>query len=181
MLKMMIRACGSSAPPLANPGVLLGLLMGVGAVAGRDKLTISADAALAPLGPWLEQLVAESRIPVVQVWDRTPDPIDMLVGFDHSQLGTMVAEYFLGKGHDRFACVFAGDSRAQTRMRGFADRVREAGGVMLRADTVPAPSTIQLGREFMRALAPRLDIQSLATLADHDSILLLSRSLRQRT
>ena len=120
----------------------------------RPDAILITGAAYAP-SAW--QMLMEAGIPLVEVWERTPRPIDMVVGFDHAELGASVADFFLAKGHDRFACVFAGDSRAQTRMRGFADRVREAGGVMLRADTVPAPSTIQLGREFMRALAPRLD------------------------
>jgi transaldolase / glucose-6-phosphate isomerase len=43
-----------------NPGVALGVVLGEAARAGRDKLTIVASPALAPLGAWLEQLVAES-------------------------------------------------------------------------------------------------------------------------
>ena len=58
--KVMARACGPSAPPAANPGVALGLALGAAAKAGRDKLTIIASKGCAPLGAWLEQLVAES-------------------------------------------------------------------------------------------------------------------------
>jgi len=43
-----------------NPGVVLGLLLVAGVACGRDKLTLVAHPALAPLGAWLEQLVAES-------------------------------------------------------------------------------------------------------------------------
>ncbi|MFL7869146.1 MAG: bifunctional transaldolase/phosoglucose isomerase [Anaerolineales bacterium] len=43
-----------------NPGLVLGVVMAEAALAGRDKLTILADAPLAPLGSWLEQLIAES-------------------------------------------------------------------------------------------------------------------------
>ncbi len=56
----MVRACGPGAPPLANPAVELGLLLGVAAVAGRDKVTIVASPAIADIGAWLEQLIAES-------------------------------------------------------------------------------------------------------------------------
>jgi len=56
----MVRACAPSAPPKANPGVALGLALGAGALAGRDKVTILASPALAPVGAWLEQLIAES-------------------------------------------------------------------------------------------------------------------------
>jgi transaldolase/glucose-6-phosphate isomerase len=43
-----------------NPGAALGTFMGSHAQAGRDKLTLMISPALAPLGPWIEQLVAES-------------------------------------------------------------------------------------------------------------------------
>jgi glucose-6-phosphate isomerase len=46
--------------PTANPGVSLGLAIGTLAKAGRDKLTIVADPAIASFGAWLEQLIAES-------------------------------------------------------------------------------------------------------------------------
>jgi glucose-6-phosphate isomerase len=44
----------------ANPGLALGLAMGALARAGRDKLTLVLDPRIAALGPWIEQLVAES-------------------------------------------------------------------------------------------------------------------------
>ena len=44
----------------ANPAVALGLAMGAGARAGRDKLTLIMPPALEPFGLWVEQLVAES-------------------------------------------------------------------------------------------------------------------------
>ena len=44
----------------ANPGVALGAAMGALALAGRDKLTFVIEPDLAPLGAWLEQLIAES-------------------------------------------------------------------------------------------------------------------------
>jgi glucose-6-phosphate isomerase len=43
-----------------NPGVTLGAAMGALAVAGRNKLTFVIEPELAPLGAWLEQLIAES-------------------------------------------------------------------------------------------------------------------------
>jgi glucose-6-phosphate isomerase len=47
-------------PPPENPAALLGALMGDGALAGRDKLTLLLDDGLASFGLWVEQLVAES-------------------------------------------------------------------------------------------------------------------------
>lgn len=58
--EVMTRACAPSAPPAANPGVMLGLVLGEAAKSGRDKVTILASKGLADLGAWLEQLLAES-------------------------------------------------------------------------------------------------------------------------
>jgi transaldolase/glucose-6-phosphate isomerase len=46
--------------PSANPGLALGLAMGVFAANGRDKMTFVIDRELAAFGPWVEQLIAES-------------------------------------------------------------------------------------------------------------------------
>jgi transaldolase/glucose-6-phosphate isomerase len=56
----MVRACGASAPASANPGFILGAAIGAAARAGRDKLTLVASDAIAGIGAWLEQLIAES-------------------------------------------------------------------------------------------------------------------------
>jgi transaldolase/glucose-6-phosphate isomerase len=56
----MVRACGPGVPPQANPAVRLGLLLGVAAKAGRDKVTLVVSPAIADMGAWLEQLIAES-------------------------------------------------------------------------------------------------------------------------
>jgi glucose-6-phosphate isomerase len=47
-------------PPPDNPGAVLGVILGILAGAGRDKVTFLASPAIAPLGAWLEQLLAES-------------------------------------------------------------------------------------------------------------------------
>jgi len=56
----MVQACAASVPVEKNPGVRLGILLGLAANAGRDKLTIVTSPAIFDLGAWLEQLLAES-------------------------------------------------------------------------------------------------------------------------
>jgi transaldolase/glucose-6-phosphate isomerase len=56
----MMRACGAYGPVAHNPGLELGAALGVLAEQGRDKLTLVVPDALADLGLWLEQLIAES-------------------------------------------------------------------------------------------------------------------------
>jgi transaldolase / glucose-6-phosphate isomerase len=46
--------------PTRNPGVSLGLALGVLARAGRDKLTLLPDPEISSFGSWAEQLIAES-------------------------------------------------------------------------------------------------------------------------
>ena len=50
----------ASVPVRENPGVMLGLVLGVLARSGRDKVTFLASPSVAPLGAWVEQLLAES-------------------------------------------------------------------------------------------------------------------------
>src|SRR5256714_8732704 len=56
----MVQACAASVPVEKNPSVMLGIVLGTAAEAGRDKLTIVASPAIYDLGAWLEQLIAES-------------------------------------------------------------------------------------------------------------------------
>ena len=56
----MAYACGAGSPPLQNPGVQLGTVLGVAARHGHDKVTIVASPAIYDMGAWLEQLMAES-------------------------------------------------------------------------------------------------------------------------
>jgi transaldolase/glucose-6-phosphate isomerase len=59
--RTMQRSCGADVPPSENPGVQLGVAMGVAATRfGRDKVTIVASPGIADFGAWLEQLLAES-------------------------------------------------------------------------------------------------------------------------
>ena len=60
MTQQMVYSCGPDAPPVANPGVQLGIAMGVAAKHGRDKVTIIASPKIGDIGAWLEQLLAES-------------------------------------------------------------------------------------------------------------------------
>jgi len=57
---LMVQACSAGTPPLANPGVVLGAILGEAQRAGHDKVTIIASPGIADLGAWLEQLIAES-------------------------------------------------------------------------------------------------------------------------
>ncbi len=57
--RAMAAACRAE-PASTNPGVALGVALGTLARLGRDKICIDAQPALATVGAWIEQLVAES-------------------------------------------------------------------------------------------------------------------------
>ncbi|WP_324670991.1 bifunctional transaldolase/phosoglucose isomerase [Hymenobacter sp. GOD-10R] len=56
----MMRACGAYGATEQNPGLDLGVALGVLAQQGRDKMTLITPPSLSDLGLWLEQLLAES-------------------------------------------------------------------------------------------------------------------------
>ncbi|MCL4528520.1 MAG: hypothetical protein M1282_03810, partial [Chloroflexi bacterium] len=56
----MKKQCVKDVPAARNSGLALGAVMAESALAGRDKLTILADAPLSALAGWIEQIVAES-------------------------------------------------------------------------------------------------------------------------
>jgi transaldolase/glucose-6-phosphate isomerase len=56
----MVDACGPDSSGADNPGLRLGVLLGVAAQRGFDKLTLVVSPAVAALGAWLEQLIGES-------------------------------------------------------------------------------------------------------------------------
>ena len=106
--------------------------------------------------PEVLRLIATAGVPVVEIWDTAEQPTDMLVGFDHAEVGREVAEFFAAAGHTRYAFVGASDIRAATRGRGFARAVAASGGSLVAQVTVGAPGTILEARAAFRAIAPGL-------------------------
>ena len=87
-------------------------------------------------------------IPVVETWDLSDRPIDMMVGFSHLKVGGAVAGYFLGKGWQRLGIATGDDHRASMRREGFVSTV----GREVPTAVVPAPSNLALGRRALSEL-----------------------------
>ncbi len=106
-------------------------------------------------------------IPVVETWDLTPTPIDMLVGFSHVDVGQAVAQFLFGKGRRRFAAVAGDDERATRRVDAFQAAARTLGLAEVPVVVVPAPTTLKRGREALVDLlrAPR-DIDAVFCSSD---------------
>ena len=99
--------------------------------------------------------LAVANIPIVEVWDLTPSPIDMLVGFSHEKVGQAVAEFLVGRGHRRFGVITADDARAEVRRMGFLSVLGEKRLDDVQTVPVPAPSNFRLGREGLARLLER--------------------------
>jgi LacI family transcriptional regulator, gluconate utilization system Gnt-I transcriptional repressor len=96
-----------------------------------------------------------SGIPVVETWDLTEYPIDMLVGFSHDAIGAAVSEHFFASGRTRPAFIGADDARARRRCAAFERRSVELGMSRPPALLVPAPAKLGDGRHSLRRLVER--------------------------
>ena len=99
-------------------------------------------------------------IPVVETWDLTPTPIDMLVGFSHVEVGRAVAEFLHRKGRRCLAVVTGDDERARRRTEAFQAAAKSLGLPEVQVSMVTAPTTLKLGRDGLASLlstTPQID------------------------
>lgn len=125
--------------PAENPGLALGLLLGTLARAGHDKLTFVMDPGIAPLGAWIEQLIAESTgkdgVGIVPVVDEPPGRIGAY-GHDRVFVRMRLSGSPPGEGSPE---VLAPDA--------FVDALAEAGHPVVHIDV---DDPIDIGAEFVR-------------------------------
>jgi len=91
-------------------------------------------------------------IPVVETWDLTPTPIDMLVGFSHVDVGRAVVDFLYAKGRRRLAMIAGDDERSKRRQQAFHAAAQAAGLPEVPAVIVPAPTTLKSGRAALAEL-----------------------------
>ncbi len=96
-----------------------------------------------------------SGIPVVETWDLTPTPVDMLVGFSHEGIGAEVARYLHQRGRQQVAVICGSDERAGRRSEAFLAEARRLGMGTRQPVQVPAPTTLASGREALAKLLAR--------------------------
>ena len=131
--RTMQRACGADVPPAENPGVQLGVAMGVAATRfGRDKVTIIASPGIADLGAWLEQLLAES----------TGKQGRGLIPLAGEPLAT--PERY---GSDRFFAYLELDGQADPSQRQAVEALERAGHPVAR---ISVKDIWHIGQEFFR-------------------------------
>lgn len=91
-------------------------------------------------------------VPVVETWDLTSDPIDMLVGFSHEEIGRHVARHLLGKGYGDFATLSVDDPRGMRRINAFLDELRSNGISNVPGERIQGVPTLEHGRSGLRKL-----------------------------
>ncbi len=91
------------------------------------------------------------RVPVVETWDMSDRPVDMVIGFSHLKVGSALAGYFLAQGYERIGIATGSDHRAMQRREGFL----AAWGRDVPTAVVPAPSTLERGRLALGELMER--------------------------
>lgn len=72
------------------------------------------------------RLLLNANIPVVELWDYSPHPMDVAIGFSQEDAGRAVFRYLAACGYQRPAILRSEDSRAHRRAQGFARAAAEA-------------------------------------------------------
>ena len=142
----------------------------------REELLLEAIIGRRPDGIFLTGIMLSGKgrarllasgIPVVESWDLTPTPIDMLVGFSHTDIGREVAQFLLAKGRRRFALVRAEDERAIRRAAAFQDAVARQGLPEAVTVNVGASRSLKSGREALAQILKQLpDVDAIFCSSD---------------
>lgn len=118
------------------------------------------------------QRLLASGIPVIETWDLSTNPIDMLIGFSHEKIGSAVVEHLYARGRRRLAVLTGDDERALRRKSSFVDAARAKGLVSESVDGLPtgivrAPTTAGSGRTgLLDLLARHPDIDAVFCSSD---------------
>lgn len=79
----------------------------------------------------LREQLANMDIPVVEMWDYRPDPVDMLVGFSNAEGGRLLGAHFAERGYETIAFVGRTEDRGQQRLSGFIQGLGRAPDLVL--------------------------------------------------
>ncbi|WP_144630530.1 LacI family DNA-binding transcriptional regulator [Bordetella genomosp. 13] len=111
-------------------------------------------------------LLKASGIPIVETWDTTDTPIDMLLSLSHDDIGAAVSRYLHESGKTRQAVLCGDDERAHRRAQSFARTAVQLGLPEPVIHYLPAPTTHAQGREGLRRLQQGEGIDSVFCTSD---------------
>lgn len=103
----------------------------------------------------LRTTLKKSGIPVIEVWDTEPKPIDMMVGFSHTEVGRQAARYLIAKGHTSFGFIGSAHLRSTRRLVGFQEVIHEHGLSDVVIQNTQPPSSVADGADGLQALLER--------------------------
>jgi transaldolase/glucose-6-phosphate isomerase len=128
----MVRACGEGVAVEENPGAVLGIILGIAVINGRDKVTIITSPGISDLGAWLEQLLAESTGKVGKG----------IIPVDKEKLGA--PEVY---GHDRVFAYIRSESGPDAAQDTAVAALEKTGHPVVR---IALADIYDLGQEFFR-------------------------------
>ncbi|MHA7685624.1 LacI family DNA-binding transcriptional regulator [Cupriavidus sp. PET2-C1] len=108
-------------------------------------------------------------MPVVETWDLTDDPIDMVAGFSNRAAGAAVAGHLLARGHRHLAFIGAEEDRALKRLAGYRETIAAQGLPDVMVRTVEPPSTMLDGARGLVELV-RQNPQLQAVYCSNDTL-----------
>jgi LacI family gluconate utilization system Gnt-I transcriptional repressor len=119
-----------------------------------DVLSLRPDGLVlmgADISDTARERLTRRRLPVLEVWDMPDDPIDMVVGFSHKQVGRIIGEYLLRRGYRRPLLVWATGARALMMQEALSYVFVHAGLTPPVVRPCKFPPDFTDGREAMRA------------------------------
>ncbi|MBO4122770.1 LacI family DNA-binding transcriptional regulator [Cupriavidus gilardii] len=118
------------------------------------------------------RLLLNADIPIVELWDYTPHPMDVAIGFSHEDAGRAAFRHLTACGYVRPAILRSDDSRATRRAQGFLRAAAEVGA--------PTPVQIVFSEQLPQAGRGREALNALRAQApDADAVFCSSDALAQ--
>lgn len=114
----------------------------------------------------LKKIILNAAIPVIEIWDLTPTPLDMLVGFSHEKVGQTIGEFILRKGYRRPGLIWTGDRRAAQRKQGLCGVLTHQGISLVAQVDVPLPASLSMGREGLAKIFAESDVDVVVCSSD---------------
>jgi len=98
-------------------------------------------------------MLRKAGMPVVEMWNIGPKPINLAVGFSNFRAALEMTRYLIAKGHTRLAYrggMQTDNERTRARQEGFRDALAEASLPVIESWISSAPMELESGAELAR-------------------------------
>lgn len=107
----------------------------------------------------------KSNIPILEIWDHTPNPIDLCVGIEHLKTGAQMGKYLTDLGYKSPAYVGVKqgkDARADRRLAGLSNSFVDAGGAFIHIERSSNDTSFESGfvatTQLLKAVNEKPDV-----------------------